>query len=111
MVDTVDPICIGDTTVYRICVTNRGSAEDSNVKLVVHFSNELEAQNAHGPTRATVSGNTVTFDPLDRLAPKQSVEYDITVKGVAVGDGRAEATLSSDALAAPVTDTESTHVY
>lgn len=111
MVDTVDPICVGDTTVYRVCVTNRGSAEDSNVKLVVHFTNELQPLSANGPTRATISGQTVTFDPVETLVPKQSTEYSITVKGVSVGDGRAEASITSDALQTPVTDTESTHVY
>lgn len=111
MVDTCDPICIGQTTVYRICVTNRGTAEDSNVQLVVRFTGELQPEGANGPTQANISGNTVTFGPLDVLGAKQSVEYSITVRGVGVGDARAEATLSSDALNAPVTDTESTHVY
>lgn len=111
MVDTVDPICVGDTTVYRICVTNRGTADDTNVSLSVKFSNELQPQSINGPTRGTISGNTVTFAPLDRLSTKQSVEYSITVKGVAVGDARAEASLSSDALSIPSVDTESTHVY
>ncbi len=111
MVDTTDPICIGDTTTYRVCITNRGSAEDSNVQLVIKFTNELQAQCANGPTNGNISGQTVTFDPIDRLAPKQSVEYCVTVKGVTAGDARAEATLSSDGLGAPVTDVEATHVY
>lgn len=111
MVDTKDPICIGDTTMYKVCVTNRGSATDHNVKLVFKFTGELEPQTAHGPSQGTVSGNTVTFEPIDTLAPKQSVEYVVTVKGVSAGDARGEATLTSDMLKAPVVDTESTHVY
>lgn len=113
MVDTRDPICIDgeDSTVYRICVTNRGSAEDTNVKLVINFTNELRPESATGPTRATVSGQTVTFEPIDRLDPKQSVEYAVRVRAAAVGDARAEATLTSDGLGAPVHDTEATHVY
>lgn len=111
MVDTIDPICIGDTTVYRICVTNRGTAEDTNVKLSVRFTDELQPLDANGPTRANISGNTVTFEPLETMGPKESVEYCISVRGVSTGDGRAEATLSSDSLGAPVSDTEGTHVY
>jgi hypothetical protein len=49
--------------------------------------------------------------PIDRLAPQQSVEYSITVKGVAAGPARADAVLNSDALGTPVHDTEATHVY
>lgn len=111
MVDTCDPVCIGETTVYRICVTNRGSADDHNVKMVVKFTDELKPMSVNGPTRGSISGNRVEFEPLETLGPKQSVEYSITVKGVKVGDGRGEAVLSSEMLQAPVTDTESTHVY
>lgn len=111
MVDTVDPICVGETTIYRVCITNRGSADDSNVKLVINFSSELEPQSSNGPTRGTIAGNSVTFEPVGVLAPKQSVEYCVVVKGVAPGDARAEAVLSSDALGAPINDVEGTHVY
>lgn len=111
MVDTCDPICIGDSTVYRVCVTNRGTADDSNVQLIIRFTDELRPECVNGPTRGRISGQTVTFEPISTLAPKQSVEYCVTVKGVSAGDARAEATLSSDALGEPVTDTEATHVY
>ena len=111
MVDTVDPICLGESTVYRVCVTNRGSADDHNVKLVIKFTDELEPQTINGPTQGTISGNTVTFEPVETLGQKQSVEFCVSVKGVSAGDARAEATLTSDALGAPVIDTESTHVY
>lgn len=111
MVDTIDPICIGDTTVYRICVTNRGTADDTNVQLSVKFTNELQPISVNGPTGGTINGQVVTFGPIGVLAPKESVEYSITLKGVATGDARGEASLSSDTLPSPVTDSENTHVY
>lgn len=111
VIDTSDPICVGDTTVYRVCVTNRGSVEDTNVSLVLKFSKELQPLSASGPTRGTVSGNTVVFDTLPKLGSKESVEYSVTLKGVAIGDARGEATLSSDTLTTPVSDVENTHVY
>ncbi|MCB1180687.1 MAG: OmcB family cysteine-rich outer membrane protein [Chlamydiia bacterium] len=111
MVDTTDPICIGESTVYRVCVTNRGTADDHNVKLVIKFTDELQPQSVNGPTKGTISGQTVTFEPIDKMLPKQSFEFCVTVKGVSVGDARGEATLSSDMLSSPVVDTESTHVY
>ncbi len=113
MVDTQDPICIdGDSsTVYKVCVSNRGSAEDTNVRLVLRFTDELKPESANGPTKGTVSGQTVTFEPIEKLDPKQCMEYCVRVRAVSVGDARAEATLSSDGLGTPVTDTEATHVY
>lgn len=111
VVDTNDPICVGENTVYRICVSNRGSAEDTNVSLILKFSKELQPLSSSGPTKGTITGNTVVFDALPRLGSKESVEFSVTLKGIAPGDARGEAILSSDTLTVPVSDTENTHVY
>ncbi len=111
MIDTIDPICIGDTTTYHVCISNLGSAEDTNVRLAIKFTNELQPVDTNGPTCANISGQTVEFAPIACLAPKQYVEFDVTVQGVSAGDARAEAILGSDALCAPVIDIEATHVY
>ncbi|QXE27381.1 outer membrane complex protein OmcB [Chlamydia buteonis] len=111
VIDTNDPICVGENTVYRICVTNRGSAEDTNVSLILKFSKELQPVSSSGPTKGTITGNTVVFDALPKLGSKESVEFSVTLKGIAPGDARGEAILSSDTLTVPVADTENTHVY
>jgi uncharacterized repeat protein (TIGR01451 family) len=111
VVDTVDPICVGQTTVYRICITNRGTSDDTNVQLSLNFSSELAPQSFNGPTSGSISGNTVTFAPIDHLSPKESMEYSVTVKGVTAGNAKAEAKLSSDTLCSPAVSTECTHVY
>lgn len=111
MVDMCDPICIGETTVYRICVTNRGTADDTNVRLTVRFTDELQPMSVNGPSAGNINGQTVTFAPLEMLPPKGCVEYSIVVKGVAVGDAKAEAELNTDTLSSPDTEVESTHVY
>ncbi|ANH78352.1 outer membrane complex protein OmcB [Candidatus Chlamydia sanziniae] len=111
VLDTNDPICVGENTVYRICVTNRGSAEDTNVSLILKFSKELQPLASSGPTKGTISGNTVVFDALPKLGSKESVEFSVTLKGIAPGDARGEAILSSDTLTSPVSDTENTHIY
>ncbi|WP_213319117.1 OmcB family cysteine-rich outer membrane protein [Chlamydiifrater volucris] len=111
VLDTNDPICIGETTVYRVCITNRGSADDANVSLIMKFSRELQPVSVNGPTKGTISGNTVVFDALPVLCSKESVEYCVTLKGVSAGDARGEAILSSDSLSTPVSDIENTHVY
>ncbi len=111
MVNACDPICVGQTTVYRVCVTNRGTAEDTNVQLVIKFSGEFQPECVNGPSRGVIQGNTVTFDPVDRMAPKESTEFSVTVKAVSAGDARAEATLTSDGLGSPVMDEDRAHIY
>ncbi|MBQ8498658.1 outer membrane complex protein OmcB [Chlamydia sp.] len=111
VVDTCDPICVGENTVYRVCVTNRGSAEDTNVSLILKFSKELQPVSFSGPTKGTITGNTVVFDTLPKLGSKETVEFSVTLKAVSAGDARGEAILSSDTLTVPVSDTENTHIY
>jgi hypothetical protein len=75
----------------------------------VTIAAELAPVSATGD--GTISGQTVTFPAVPRLAPKEAVSYKIVAKGVKAGDGRTRFELTSDMLTAPVTAEESTHVY
>jgi uncharacterized repeat protein (TIGR01451 family) len=106
--DDPDPIQMGESVTYTIRVTNQGTADDTNVKIVAKFQKEIDPVSAEG---GTVDGKTVTFAAIPRLAAKQVVTYTITGKGIATGDHRLNVELTSDILTEPVTHEESTHVY
>lgn len=107
--DDPDPVAVGDTTTYTVKVTNQGSADDTNVKMVVEFPEELE------PLRAShsgeITGKTVTFPAFPRLAPKQAFSYTIVAKGSKAGDARVRFVRTSDDTPAPTMAEESTTVY
>ena len=107
--DDPDPVGVGETTTYTVKITNQGSADDNNVKMVVTIAAELVPVSATGD--GAISGQTVTFPVVPRLAPKEAVSYKIVAKGVKAGDGRTRFELTSDMLTSPVTAEESTHVY
>jgi len=109
VVDDPDPIGIGVPTTITIRVTNQGTADDNNVLLLAEFEDELDPVSA--TNGGTVSGKKVTWAPYPRLAAKQSFEYKVVAKGVALGDHRLKVLLTSDLLKRPVTEEESTHVY
>jgi uncharacterized repeat protein (TIGR01451 family) len=109
--DDPDPLLVGDQTTYFIRVTNQGTADDGNIKVVVNFGKEIDPVSAAGATAGSVSGKTVTFAPVAKLAPKQFVEWTVVGKAVATGDHRTKISLTSDVLEAPVAQEESTHVY
>ena len=106
--DNPDPVSIGDTTTYTVRVTNQGTADDSNVQVVVIIAPELAPVSA---SEGTIDGQTVTFPALPTLAAKQAVTYKIVAKGVSAGDGHTKFTLSSDILSSPIFAEESTTVY
>jgi uncharacterized repeat protein (TIGR01451 family) len=107
--DDPDPIEPGGTVTYTIRVTNQGTADDKNVRIVAKFSKEIDPMSAS--SGGSVNGKTVTFAPVPTLSPKQVVTYTITAKGVATGDHRLEVDLTSELLTEPVRHEESTHVY
>ena len=79
------------------------------MRVVVTIGDELSPVSATG--EGAISGQTVTFPPVPRLAPKEAVTFKVVAKGVKAGDARTHFELTSDMLTTPVTAEESTHVY
>ncbi len=110
VVDVSDPVEVGASETYIITVTNQGTATARNIKVKTVLEGMKYVSDA-GPTRGSVSGNTITFAPLATLAPKQRAEWSIKTIGQKAGDLRTRVSLESDDLERSVDETESTHVY
>ena len=106
--DDPDPVAVGDTTTYTVKVTNQGSADDSNVQVVVTIAPELTPVSS---SEGSIDGQTVTFPKVPTLGSKQVLTYKIVAKGVSAGDGHTKFTLSSDILKSSISAEESTTVY
>jgi uncharacterized repeat protein (TIGR01451 family) len=111
VIDTEDPLLIGEQTTYVIQITNQGTAADSNVGLEVQLPSQLKLVSAAGDTQGTISGNNVSFTPYSVLAAKQIIEFRIVAEAVAEGDARFRAQMLSDLLKTPVPEEEATQVY
>jgi uncharacterized repeat protein (TIGR01451 family) len=110
-IDMADPIEVGARETYQITVTNQGSAVDRNVQIVATLPAEQEYISSDGPTKASVSGKTVTFEPLRELQPGRQAVWKVHVKGTGEGDVRFRTQLTSDMMTSPAEETESTHIY
>ncbi|WP_435008720.1 CARDB domain-containing protein [Tundrisphaera lichenicola] len=110
MVDRVDPVKVGDEEVYTIVVLNQGEGEDRDVKVVCNLPEGLSFVKADGPTNAGADGQTVTFDPIDKLDPKEKATWTLHAKVNKPGDVRTKVNLTSDYLTTPVTETEPTRL-
>jgi uncharacterized repeat protein (TIGR01451 family) len=107
--DDPDPVPVGETTTYTVRVTNQGTADDTNVKVVVEFPEELEPVSASDDGK--VNGRTVTFPAFPRLVPKEAFKYSIVAKGAKAGDVRVKFIRTSDDIPAPTTAEESTRTF
>ena len=111
VIDVDDPDEVGTEETYVITVTNQGSADGTGIVIECTLPQQQEFVRAQAPTKHSVSGKTVRFDPLPELDPKASVVYKVTVKGIETGDVRFRVKMTSDQLTSPVEETESTNIY
>jgi uncharacterized repeat protein (TIGR01451 family) len=94
---------------YVINVRNRGTAEATEVALVVHLPKELKYENTSDPN-ARESAGTITFKPLDRLEPGKVARFEVTAKGLVPGEVRVRIELKASQTAL-VKGEESTHIF
>jgi uncharacterized repeat protein (TIGR01451 family) len=118
MVDTRDPIAVGEETSYQIEVLSQGSLPLTQVRLRAWVPKELALVTARGPTpfhagKPQADGQEVLFDPYPQLPPQERLTYEVVVRGVRPGDARFRVVLTAAQLQAggPVREEESTQVF
>jgi len=111
VIDIEDPDQVGTNEVYEITVTNQGSAVGTGIQITAMVEAEQRFESATGPTNGTISGQTMTFEPLPSLAPKDKATWRVTVRNLAAGDVRFAVRMISDQLTRPVEETEATNIY
>ena len=111
VIDISDPIELGEMETYIITVTNQGTAEDTNIVISALLEDTMEYVSSSGPTKATVDGNKIVFEPLATLATEGQASWKVNVKAIGVGDVRFRATMDTDQLGRVVLETEATNFY
>ncbi len=109
--DDPDPIQIGETTTYTLKVTNQGSANLTNVKLVCTMVDGENMQYVSSTGGGALSGTTITFPPIAVLAPKASMTFTVRVKAIKDGQVSFKAEASSTEITRPLIKTETTNFY
>jgi uncharacterized repeat protein (TIGR01451 family) len=111
VVDLEDPVQVGSETTYLITVVNKGSAPDTNIRIICSLEDKVRYMSSSGATSSSIMGQTVSFAPLNSLAPKAEATWRVVVRGIRPGDVRFKVTMHSDRLARPVEESEDTHLY
>ena len=110
VVDTRDPVRVGEQTVYQLRVLNEGSTPNAQINLTGALPQGFEFVSATGPSNITAQGQTLNFAQTT-LDPGETAAWDITVRATAAGEDNFEVTLTSPDLANPVTTAEPTNRY
>jgi hypothetical protein len=111
VIDTADPVQIGDMEKFYVTVTNQGNAPDVNIVVKVEFEENFDYVSSSGPTQGKADGKKgVVFAPLASLAPGQKATWEVSAKALSEGDHRTSVKLTSDAIQRSVDETEATRV-
>lgn len=103
-------VCVGEPVNYTVRVMNQGSEEDTNLKVVVNLPIEIAPVSASGPTPGQVSGQVITFAPVQIIGPGQALLFRVTgqaKKSTGSGDARVKVEVSSDSIKTPIVQEES----
>lgn len=111
MIDTEDPVEVGQETTYVITVTNQGTAAGTNVTVVMELPAELDFISATGQTQGRLDGRTLRFAPVATLAPRAKAEWRVVVRANAEREVRTRVLVTSDQFRTPIEEIESTNLY
>ena len=80
VVDSQDPVRVGESTSYEITIRNEGRADDNNLGITAELPDGLEyvAENSGGPTEITVNGKELSFGEVQTLPQGESVTWYVT---------------------------------
>jgi uncharacterized repeat protein (TIGR01451 family) len=109
--DIDDPVEVGGNATYEIHVVNQGSKAANRLQIAVDFPPQIKPMTGDGPSRPTVEGQRMVFEPMSRLAPKADITYKVVGQCLAPGDLRVQVLLKTDEMEKPVVKEESTRVY
>lgn len=95
VIDPVAPAPIDAEVVYELHLTNRGSKPAQKVSVISQFSEGIEPLRADGPEYQVVPGQ-LFFEPIDSIAPGQTVKLKVFAKASGSGMHRFRAEVRTD---------------
>lgn len=111
VVDQVDPVPVGETTIYEIEVLNQGTAADNEIQVSATLPEGMTFVEGRGDTEVTADGQTITFAPVETLAPKDVAAWTVQVKADQAAKARLKVQLESEAIDEPIIEQEPTTLY
>lgn len=111
VVETVDPLEVGGTTIYSIKLVNQGSAVQTGIELSCVCPPELQPLDTRAPTKHRIEGQKVTFEKVASLEPRDELVFKVKCKALKPGDARFRVEAVSDQQKKPLVKEEATRAF
>jgi len=109
-IDLVDPVAVGEETVYEVQVKNQGTAASINVDVSAMLPEEMNFVSGTGDSNVTAQGQQVRFETIPELAPGDIASWRVRVMAQSPAKTRLRLELTSDATKRPVIEQEPTTI-
>lgn len=104
--DLASPIGMGEQTRFRVQLFNRGNDPATGARMTITTTEGYELLGARGPANFTAVAGGIRFDAVPRIEGRQSIEFEIVLKGRAPGEARVRMEVESDQLEQPLRSEE-----
>ncbi len=113
LVDSIDPIAVGEQVTYTIVVDNQAITKDlHNMTIVAVIPSQMTFVSATGPTSWTVVGQEVRFESVGTIVPSRPITYTVTVRANAAGSVLFTSTMRYDEFPpGPILVQEATTIF
>jgi uncharacterized repeat protein (TIGR01451 family) len=111
--DLRDEVAVGQTVTYEVTITNPRDTPDRNVELVLNVPAGMTpvATGTVAPSKATIVGRRVRFNPVAEVRPGETLIYRIPVRADRAGRFIVEAKAISATQRNALLKTEETNIY
>ncbi len=110
VIDSNDPIRVGERTVYTLTVKNQGRFRPVDSTIRFTLTDNIRPISISGSEQGVIDGQVVTF-PAATIQPGRDLVIQITAEGVSRGVGVGTMELEADFLGRTVSSQEPTNVY
>lgn len=104
----IAPVEVGKNVIYRMTLTNTGSAQARKIDVKATLPDLLKAIRADGPTKEVIAGKFVTFGTVDTLPPGAKVQFIFECQALKEGRARFRVEYTSELNPAPIFEEEDT---
>ncbi len=113
MTDLRDEVAVGQTVTYEVTIRNPGEVVDRNVELVLSVPVGMSpvATGMVAPSKATIAGRRVRFNPVAEIRPGETLIYRIPVRADRAGRFVVEAKAVSAGQRKALLVNEETNIY
>lgn len=111
VIDSQDPVQVGQQTTYQIRLLNEGSADDLGISITGELPSGFSFVSAAGEPKAQANGRQLTFPTLEKLGPGEERTMQITVRADEASQGKLKLNVKSKELSQTLREEEPTTSY